>query len=155
MTRVRLLTVYFFSAALLAPLTGASARRDAAPTLAAPEIVIFYGPMLPERRVIADWHENHKLLLTDGRRLRADSSFARRPVVELALFWGAQWRPTAESPERLRALRPEPATQHGKLYPATASSPTVLAVGQRFDVVSNSGLAVLRRYGVPVRISRR
>jgi hypothetical protein len=154
MPRLHVLAASLVGAATIAGLTGATpASRSPAPTLAAPEIVIAYGALLPEQRVIAGWHENHRLLLaTRGAVPEGSVPLTRRPAVQLALFWGAGWRATAESPERLRGLRPEQASQHGTFYPATATAPAVLAVGSRLGIVSDSGLAVLRRHRVPVQI---
>ena len=124
--------------------------------VAAPEIILVYGDLLPERREIANWYENHQLLLTSKPAAVGPLGLAvprgRRPMLNLALFWGVQWRPVAQSPERLRALRPGQASQEGQFYPAVGDAPAVLAVGSIFGVVSDSGLAVLRRHGVPVRM---
>jgi hypothetical protein len=122
-------------------------------TLAAPEIIIVHGSLLPEQRVLASFQENHRLLLSVNRPAPFPSTpLAKRPALQLALFWGVGWRTTAESPERLRALRPGQATQRGTFYPATGTAPALLMVGQTAGMVSDSGLAILRRHGVPVRV---
>ena len=89
-------------------------------TFAAPEIIMVHGDLLPQPRFIADWEENHRLLLS---------------VV---------------SP-----VRPQQATQRGTFYLATRDAPARLVAGARSGVVSDSGLAVLRRHGVPVRLPAR
>jgi hypothetical protein len=120
---------------------------------AAPEIIIVHGSLLPEQRVIASFEENHRLLLSVHRAAPVPfTALAKRPALRLALFWGSGWRTTAESPERLRALRPEQANQRGTFYPATGNAPAVLMVGETVGVVSDSGLAILRRNRVPVRV---
>jgi hypothetical protein len=132
--------------------------RSVGRAFAAPEIVIVYGDPLPEPRIIADWEENHRLLLSVAGAPSPSplglppAPLAGRPALRLALFWGISWRATAQSPERLRALRPEQANQQGLFYPATADAPAHLAVGSIAGAVSDSGLAVLRRHGVPVRL---
>jgi hypothetical protein len=134
------------------PLSPVAAR----PTRAAPEIIIVYGSLLPERRVIADWNENQAIMLSLGSRRPGPAWLSvrpeGRPALELALFWGHQWRIVAQSPERLRALRPEEGSQVGTFYPATGSTPALLAFGSDVRIVSDSGLAVMRRHGVPTRV---
>ena len=124
-----------------------------APAFAAPEIIMVHGSALPQPRVISTWKENHALLLSvSGRAPFPFTALDERPALRLALFWGSWWRSTAESPERLRALRPEQASQRGTFYPATGSEPALMIVGQTAGVVSDSGLAILRRHGVPIRL---
>jgi len=124
-------------------------------TVAAPEIILVSGELVPERRELTSWHENHQLLLTSrpapAGPLGLSLPREPRPMLNLALFWGVQWRPVAQSPARLRTLRHE-AGQEGQFYPAVGDAPALLAVGSIFGVVSDSGLAVLRRHGVPVRV---
>ena len=125
-------------------------------TVAAPEIILVYGDLVPERRELTSWHENHQLLLTSGPAPAGPLGLSlpreRRPMLNLALFWGVQWRPVAQSPARLRALRHEGAGQEGQFYPAVGDAPALLAIGSVFGVVSESGLTVLRGHGVPVRV---
>jgi hypothetical protein len=136
--------------------TGGVVGSAAGRALAAPEIIIVYGEPLRERRVIADQSENLRLLESVDRRARRPPILVgRRQVLWLALFWGPEWRATALSPERLRALRPEQANQRGMFFPATGDVPAVLSVGATVGVVSDSGLAVLSRHGVPVRLPAR
>ncbi len=110
------------------------------PTLAAPEIIIVYGGLLSERRVISDWHENHALLLSRGAGGTTPAWLSAppqsRPALKLALFWGHGWRTVAQSPERLRALRPEQASQSGMFYPATDTAPALLALGSDVRTVN-------------------
>ena len=114
-------------------------------TAAAPHIIIVHGPSLPTPIVIANSKDNHWLLLVrEERRVEGP-----RPALDLALFWHPKWRSYAESPEKLRSLRPDQADQVGRLFPATAGLPMMISVGATKGVVSDSGLAVLRRYRVP------
>jgi hypothetical protein len=152
-------TVRPLLAALIAALAiaGAPTRstRSTRRTRAAPEIMLVYGAPLAERRVIADQAENLRLLLAVVDRTATPPIPPARPALQLALFWGAEWRDAARSPARLRALRPEQATQHGVFYPATATAPAMLALDATIGTVSDSGLAVLRRHGVPTRLPER
>jgi hypothetical protein len=121
-------------------------------SLAAPEIIIFHGGPLAQPVIVASWHDNHKLLMargpheptTSGRRAPID-----RPVIELALFWGAWWGTYSSSPERLAMLRPGMANQRGRYYPAVRGERAMISVGSMRGPVSDSGLAVLRRHRVP------
>src|SRR5512132_3095013 len=82
---------------------------DAPPTpalFAAPEIILVYGSLLPERVVIPSFEDNHRLLLSINSPVPSLASLAKRPAIGLALFWGSQWRTIAQSPQLLRALRP-------------------------------------------------
>jgi hypothetical protein len=142
--------------------SGPFSPATTARTFAAPDIIIVHGDLLPERRVIASWHENHKLLLSvippaqsPVFRPTAKAPFVvprGRSTLQLALFWGRGLSAIAESPERLSALRPEQAHQQGTFYPASGEAPALLVVGGTYGVVSDSGLAVLRRHGVPIRV---
>ena len=137
----------------LGGLTTAARSAIEARTLAAPEIIIVHGGALPEQRVLASIEENHRLLLSVNRPAPFPSApLSERPALQLALFWGWEWHATAESPERLRALRPGQANQRGTFYPATGTAPALLMVGHTAGVVSDSGLAILARHAVPVRL---
>ena len=122
---------------------------------AAPEIVIFSGSPLTKPVVIASWTENHHLLLSaephepllPGHR-RATTP---RPVISMALFWGSEWRSYAASPERLATLTSAQANQYGQYYPAVAGARALVSVGSIRGPVSDSGLAILRRHGIPTR----
>jgi hypothetical protein len=137
---------------------------DVAPTpeaFAAPEIILVYGSLLPERRVIASFKDNHRLLLAINLPAPSLTSLAKRPAYQLALFWGSQWRATAESPQLLSTLRPGQADQHGTFYPAIGALPAVLIIDAAFGqprrtggLVAESGLAILRRHRVPVRVPK-
>ena len=115
---------------------------------AAPEIIIVHGGTLSKRISIARWNENHHLLLVS----KETPLGGPRPAFELALFWGSQWRSYAASPESLKSLRPEQANQSGRLFPAMGDLPAMISVGTLTGIVSDSGLAMLRRYEVPTRI---
>jgi hypothetical protein len=132
------------------------APRDATASYAAPEIIIFHGDLLARPIVVASWAENHTLLLTAAPRAPARPSGARTPRdsprIELALFWGIRWRDYAASPARLRSLSPAQATQRGVFYPAVPGAHAMIAVGSIRGSVSDSGLAVLRRHGIPTSV---
>jgi hypothetical protein len=120
--------------------------------LAAPEIILVYGAPLSERRVLADQWENLRLLLAIDGRQPASPIPLPRPSLQIALFWGQEWRATARSPALLRALRPERANQRGLFYPATSDAPAMFDFAGTIGVVSDSGLAIFRRHGVPTRM---
>ena len=140
--------------------TAGAATGDTRPPVssaAAPEIILVYGTAPAERWVIADWGENQKLLASLGQQATVvppgpRAPFGERRGLQLALYWGTRWRATAEAAERLRTLAPEQATQRGWYYPASGGAPAVVSLGEGFRVVSDSGLAVLRRHAVPTRL---
>ena len=122
---------------------------------AAPEIVIFSGGPLTKPVVVASWAENHQLLLSaephEPLLPGARRTTTPRPVISMALFWGSDWRAYASSPERLATLKPVQANQYGHYYPAVAGARALVSVGSIRGPVSDSGLAVLRRHGIPTR----
>lgn len=127
---------------------------------AAPWIIIVHGDLLPQRAVIADWHENLQFLAAVDISTRADTAAVPdRPYVRLAMFWGPEWANYPRTPEALAQLRPEQANQHGRFYPAQGEQgPLVLigpANGRAYTTlggIAASGLEVLARYGVPIRV---
>ena len=133
---------------------GPASFRVARPTSAAPEIIIFHGGSLERPVVVASWTENHQLLLIDERRKSMPPRWRsdERPVIELALFWGREWRGYAESPAGLASLTPGRATQTGSYYPAVHGKRAIFQVGATYGEVSDSGLAVLQRRGIPTRV---
>jgi hypothetical protein len=127
--------------------------------LAAPEIIIYHGGALERPIVVASFAENHTLLLTAGphERLRQGTAppLEKRPSIDLALFWGIGWRAYAASPAFLASLTPAHADQHGKLYPAVPGAYAIVSIGAITGPVSDSGLAMLRRHGIPTRARSR
>ena len=120
-----------------------------------PWIVLVYGNLLPERRALVSWEENQKLIASLGPETLLPPGTARggeRRGLELALFWRVGWRGPAASADRVRALRPEQADQRGWYYPAKDDAPAVMTLGSGYRVVGDSGLAVLRRHGIPTRV---
>jgi hypothetical protein len=143
-------------------LVGLVAGKESKPALspntsafAEPEIIIFHGGALARPIAITAWRENHLLLLTQephepllsGRR----ATNSARPVIELALFWGVEWRAYATSPERLARLTPAEANQRGRFFPAVPGEHALIDVGSISGPVSDSGLAILRRHEIPTQ----
>ena len=136
------------AASLAITAAGVSARK-------APWIVLVYGNLLPERRALVSWEENQKLIASLGPETVLPPGSARggeRRGLELALFWRIGWRGSAASAASVRALQPEQADQRGWYYPAKDQAPAVITLGSGYRVVGDSGLAVLRRHGIPTRV---
>lgn len=120
--------------------------------IAAPEIVIFHGDLLPRRVAIVGFAENLRWisatipLRPDQRPLR--STLDTQPSVEIALYWGAQWRPYAH-PESLRSLSLERANQRGRLYPAILPRQPLVDIGG-LRSLTDSAVMRLRAHGIPV-----
>jgi hypothetical protein len=118
---------------------------------AAPRYILVSGPGLPQPVRLANWNENHALLLAlvDAPRAKASvvRRLGRRSRLDVALFW--RW------PERKPPTRPRGADQHGWFYPAHGSEPAVfdlLVNGVRIPRVAPvSTLRILGRHGVPTR----
>jgi hypothetical protein len=133
-------------------------RTEHAKPFGGPEIIIFHGGVLTKPSAVATWDECQALLvngnagdkLTDETKLHLGT----RPRIELALFWGNAWRDVAQNPARLAALKPSEANQRGVFYPAIAGSPAVIAVETTVSGLSDSGLAILRRHGIPITTLR-
>lgn len=128
----------------------ASAREN----FAAPEIVIFYDERSSVRVSVAGWEQNHQWLL-QAVPLRPDqrplySELAQRSSIKLAAFWGTQWRAYTR-PDSIRVLAPQRANQHGTFYPAVGTRPALVDIGA-LRVLTDSGVALLRVHGVPVRV---
>ena len=132
-------------------------------TLAAPWAILVHGPRLPASITLADWNENHQLLLAipgPGTATPA-RTFHGRPYVELALFWGPDWEHLRRSPESVTRLRPDQANQRGWLFLARGDQPAVvvldpptlpaLSATLMVRAVGPKGIAVLTQHGVPVR----
>jgi hypothetical protein len=138
-------------------LVGAAIPADTT-TVAAPKIIIFHGELLPDRVVVANVRDNHLLLLSSRPLGDADwpveGHLQNRPAVKLALFWGGEWERIAASSDSLRSLSASRANQHGLLYPSSGHTPALLHIAS-LSVITDSGLAVLRRHGIPVRIRQR
>ena len=130
------------------------------PNAAAPWIIIVHGDLLPQRVVMSDWHENHRLMGAIDVSTPADTTAVdQRPYVHLAMFWGPEWANYPRTPVALARLRPEQANQYGRFYPAWMDSDAVVLIGSTsgrayttLGPIAEHGLALLERYGVPVRV---
>ena len=130
-----------------------AALAVAAPvSAAAPWIIIVDGEQLEEPVYIADYFDNYDLL---GSREPGDTGdLDGRPYLDLYLFWGPNWGEYVSSGKPLEDLDPQHAGQRGRFYPAHDGQPAALyapGVGGT-DVVSEEGLEILQRYGIPVEL---
>jgi hypothetical protein len=142
--------------ALLVVATSALAGASAAEA-AAPRIIIVSGPPLSHQVAISDWGRIATILWSDPaaspipRRQLAD-----RPRLRVSMFWGPQWSEYLSSGRPVTALRPRQADQFGWFYPAWRGRPALIDlpwVGGWPRPQSTRALAILRRYGVPIRLS--
>ncbi len=134
---------------LVAVATGAPRR------VAAPEIVIFHGAPLREPVRIAAGAENQAILDSASGPVSAGGRavpLVSRPAIAIALFWGAGWRSVADNPAALRQLSVADANQTGRFYPRYHGAVPLILLGGIVRPVSDSGLAILRRHGVPVEL---
>ena len=146
---------------------GIGTEGTAPARLAAPWAIMIHGSLVEKPITLGNWHENLRLMLAipaPGSRTPT-SALKGRPYLDLALFWGPEWKHLADSPEAITRLRPEQASQLGRLYPALGTAPAVVVLEPpspndvmlatvKARVVENDGLAVLAKHGVPVRVMR-
>ena len=139
---------------------------DAPARRAAPWAIMIHGSLVQKPVTMSSWHENHRLMLaiSPGIRTRT-STLEGRAYLDMALFWGPEWAHLAHSPEAVARLRPDQASQYGRLYPARGNAPAVVVLDAPWPnemmlasvkgrVLEREGLAVLEKYGVPVRLTR-
>lgn len=130
------------AAALVVLLVG-NARLEAA----APRLVMFYGGPLRTPIMLADWHDN--LRLVQGARRQTTVRLEGRPYIKVAHFWGPEWTRCVDEGKPLPQLRPEQGNEHGRFYPAFGGSDAVY-FGKR---LKPKVVAMLAKYGIPVRLS--
>jgi hypothetical protein len=138
-------------------------RTPAVPSsFAAPWAIIAHGPLLAERVVIADWNENQRIVSafsTSTRDVPA-RSMAGRAYVDLAMYWGPEWKHLEHAPEKAKLLRIDQASQRSRLYLPQGDQSAAIVYnppdGALFSAtlatreVSDKGLAVLATHGVPI-----
>lgn len=132
-------------------------------SLAAPRIIIIYGPPLERPVLLADWRENLALMMSlvpeatirPKRAAPADS-------LRLALCWGSEWNATALDSVALAQLAPNRANQSGWLFITSEGWPMTLVLTETrrgpFDVSSarkafiatQQTRSILRRHLTPL-----
>jgi hypothetical protein len=127
------------------PAVLAAACFASSASAAAPRYIFVTGACVGEPVLLADWAENHALLLVlaDSRRVR-QRALRDRPRLRLSLFWGA---------DSERPTRPRDANQFGWFYPARGDRPAVLEIARGPRRASARALAILARNHVPTRSS--
>ena len=129
------------------------------PTLAAPGVIVFSGGPLRTVVALSDWAENQRLMMAVTTPTAIpETVLARRPTVNLAMFWGGEWSRYASSPESLAILTRTREAQAGAYYPAWHRQPAVWVFGPMGAMpssqrrVSSDGIAILRAHALPVAI---
>jgi hypothetical protein len=135
------------AATLLLLMVGA-ARLEAA----APRLVMFYGGPLRTPVLLADWHDNLRLVQSaTAGTAEPYGRLAGRPYIRVAHFWGPEWARYVDEGNPLDQLRPEQGNEHGRFYPAFRGSDAVY-FGKR---LTPKVLAMLAKQGIPVRLPAR
>jgi hypothetical protein len=130
-----------------------------------PRLLMVYGQPLTKPVVVEDPLEVVKIFQgsSDGTD---QESLARRPYLDLALFWGEEWNRYMDQGKPTNVLRPEDVTPfgnipiRGRFYPACADAAAQISVngpdaqgtGGIWKVPAE-GLSVLESLGVPTRDS--
>lgn len=118
---------------------------------AAPRYILVSGPGLAQPVLLANWEENHRLLLALTTAPKANEKTVRRlrdrPRLRLGLFWA--------SPEP-RQVRQKNANQRGWFYPGLRSEPPVIDLlvdGVRAPRIAPARvLRIFARHGVWTRV---
>jgi hypothetical protein len=129
---------------------------------AAPWFLLFHGDTLGKRIVMSDWQENQKLMLSirDEATVK-EGSLRGRPFIEMAYFWGPDWAHYAANGKLPEALRPEQGNQRGRFYPSYGNAGAVVVidyvpgVGRSTRQITQEGLNLLAKYGIPARIEKK
>jgi hypothetical protein len=124
---------------------------------AAPRIVIIRGMPLRHQVAISDWGEIADIVgALEASRAAPSTALAHRPRLKVSIFWGPTWDVYLSSGKPAAALRPRQADQLGSFYPAWHARPAMIDLpwsGRWPRLVSVKALAVLKRYGVPIRLA--
>ena len=107
--------------------------------------------------VISDWRRISTIVAeVAAAPPTARSELDDRPRLKFSMFWGALWNEYLNGGGDARSLRPRDADQTGHFYPAWRGRPAIIDLvswaGQRPRRLSPKALAVLRQYGVPVKL---
>lgn len=114
----------------LALLVALLALHDRPVAVVSPSLVMFYGDSLQEAVVVKLDHTVSSEFIWDSRFRKWSPQpggklairdlapgLVDRPFLSVAIFWGQPYKP---------GLKPAEASQHGRLYPATASQPAMM-----------------------------
>jgi len=117
---------------------------------------MFNGNQLGKRIIIADWHENQKLMMSIREAATIEEgSLQDRPFIEMAYFWGPDWAHYVADGKSPEALRPEQGDQHGRFYPAYRDAEALVTLTEVWPSnrrITQDGLNLLCKYGIPTRL---
>ena len=131
---------------------------------AAPWLMLFHGKPLTKIIALENWDENLKFMLAASEPSNVRPlSLASRACIGVAMFWGPQSKWIGENDNRPTSERItiDKASQRARFCPATGDEEAVFAFesipgpGALNRRVSTEGLAILKKYGVPVVAPRR
>lgn len=146
---------------LLVALILAALAATTVPALAkGPRIMMVYGAPLTRPVVLSNWRDNATVMFaTSDSSSFVHAKLTGRPSLRVAMFWGLYWMRYMQHQKPLAAVHPAQADQFARFYPAYGSTPALFV----FDSIPGpytslirrvgaAGLAVLARYGIPVRL---
>ena len=134
-------------------------------TVAAPRIIMFYGPPLTHRIYLTDWDENVRLMVALKEPAGEKIVDRDRPHINVALFWNdLAWRRFPGDSAALNGdstalnrLKPENG-QGARFLPAHGGLPAVFdyySAGSQPGLrrIAPWGLAILSVHGIPTRLN--
>jgi hypothetical protein len=139
-------------------LSAAHPPHAARSSFAAPGVIVFSGGPVKSPIVLSDWAENQRLMLAAIPAAIPDSDLARRPKIDIAMYWGGEWSHYAASVDSLALLRRIRVPQPGAYYPASGGRPAVWIFGPMGAMpasrrhLASEGIAILRAHHLPVAI---
>ena len=94
-----------------------------------PRLIMFSGGSLKSPVVMTDWPAIAAFLqsLPEPNTI-PEATLSGRPFMQVTMFWGPQWKAYMDEGKPVSELRPEQGNEHGRFYPATATSPAVLVL---------------------------
>jgi hypothetical protein len=131
-----------------------------------------YGPLLSKPIVIDDWvgieekiywgqgitEINGKVVDLSKTNDLDPGDLKGRPYLDLALFWGTEWKRYVDEGKPLNEIMPEQAelstpnasAAHGRFYPACGDKRAVLWL-YTIKLATDDGLNLFSKFGVPIR----
>ena len=120
---------------------------------AAPRVMMFYGDLL-ESPVFIAGQDSFDLMVelaknepSSSNAVSSDVTYGR-PRIDIAFFWGPQWKTDEAS---LARLTPEQTSFGAMFFPAAQGAPAIIHY-RGYYIASEPTLEILRKFGVPTSV---